>query len=301
MQLPLRRWAIAALLVVVLLFLLTSAAAIVLTEVVLHPLLRRRSSDTASLAYNIARSSGATAQKVIIYGNDGVLLDAWWLTPQRQTERSVMVCHGVADSAFGVLGYALLFLRNGYSVLVPESRGHGESQGYVTYGVLEAEDTVRWLGWMKSHGVKSAFGFGESLGAAILLQSLAKGADFRAVVAESSYSSFETVAEERVGHVLGRVVALVLVDDGILYANLRYGVNLRQARPDLAIKQTRVPVLLIHGLEDHETTPEHSKRIAAESGTARLWLVPNARHTGAYAVQPQQFEDQVLKWFEQPD
>jgi hypothetical protein len=28
-----------------------------------------------------------------------------------------MVCHGVADSAYGALGYALLFLRNGYAVL----------------------------------------------------------------------------------------------------------------------------------------------------------------------------------------
>ena len=96
------------------------------------------------------------------------------------------------------MGYALLFLKNGYSVLAPESRGHGESRGYVTYGVLEAEDTVRWLNWTKSQGVKAVFGLGESLGGAILLQSLAHDADFRALVVECSYSSFKVVADERV-------------------------------------------------------------------------------------------------------
>ncbi|MBV8905441.1 MAG: alpha/beta hydrolase, partial [Acidobacteriia bacterium] len=238
--------------------LLSFAAAALLAEGALHPLVTRRPGETAALAYSVAQTAHATATRVSIRGDDGTLLVGWWLTPQQPTGRAVMACHGVADSSFGAMAYALLFLRNGYSVLVPNGRGHGESQGYVAYGVLESQDTVRWLHWMKGQGVNAAFGFGESLGASVLIGSLAQGADFRAVVAESPYSSFEEVAEERVAQHIPSAAAVVLVKEGVLYTRLRYGVDLGDARPDVAIRHTCVPVLLIHGLADNETPPQNS-------------------------------------------
>ena len=301
MRITQRRYLLWGLLgLVVVLLGLSFAAAAVLTEGALHPLLQRRASDTAALAYSIADTSGATVQKVNIRARDGTALNGWWLAPQQPNGGAVIVCHGVADSAHGALGYALLFLKSKYSVLVPESRGHGESRGYVTYGVLEDEDTVQWLHWMKGQGVKTAFGFGESLGGAILLQSLPKGADFKALVVECSYSSFEAVADERVGRFISPIVARILVKEGLLYTRLRYGVNLHNARPDSAIRYAQVPILLIHGLADNETSPEHSRRLAqANPAFTELWLVPGAKHTGAYAAAPREFEERVLKWFSQ--
>lgn len=226
-------------------------------------------------------------------------LNAWWLVPaEAGPARAVIVCHGVADSSFGALGFALLFVRNGYAVLVPDSRGHGESGGAVTYGVEESDDILRWLGWMKAHGVRTAFGFGESLGGAILIQSLARGTPFRAVVAESAYSSFERVADDRISQLVPSLLAHLLVREGMLYAYARYGVNLWRARTDDAISAARVPVLLIHGKSDFETGVHHSETLRQRSpGFAQLWLVPGARHTGAYAAAPQQFEMKVLEWF----
>lgn len=276
------------------------SAAAILAEGALHPLVRRRPSDAAALAYSIAQTANVTATRICIRAEDGSELTAWWLSPKAANRRAVMACHGVADSAFGAMGYALLFLRNGYSVLVPNGRGQGDSQGYVTYGVLEANDTVRWLEWLKAQGVNAAFGFGESLGGSVLIESLAQGADFRAVVAECPYSSFETVAEERVAQHVPSAVAVVLVKDGMLYTRLRYGVELGNARPDVAIRYTHVPILLIHGLADDETLPQNSERLLlANPGAVQLWLVPGAKHTGAYATAPRQFERRVLQWFAQ--
>ncbi len=201
-------------------FLLSFVISAVLAEGALHPLVRRRATDTAALAYSIARSANARAIKVNIRANDGTALNAWWLSPVYSNGDAVMVCHGVADSAYGALGYALFLLSNGYSVLVPESRGHGESRGYVTYGVLEADDVVQWLRWIGQRGVHSTFGFGESLGGAILIQSLARGADFRALVVECPYSSFEAVADERVARVIPSLAAQHVSKGGpVLYAS----------------------------------------------------------------------------------
>lgn len=289
---------VASLLLVVIAVNFVGAA--VLSEVALHPLLRRRASDTAALAYSVAHAAGATATNVCVRGEDGARLSAWWLSPKQPNGRAVMACHGVGDSGFGAMGYALLFLRNGYAVLVPDARGHGESQGYVTYGVLESHDTVRWIDWLKGKGVTAVFGFGESLGASVLIESLAQGADFRAVVAECPYSSFEAVADERVARHIPAAAAIVLVKEGLLYTQLRYGVNLADARPDVAIQHTHVPILLIHGLADNETSPENSEQLLRENPqVVQLWLIAGARHTGAYATMPREFERRVLQWFAQ--
>jgi uncharacterized protein len=278
--------------------LVSFSTAAVLAEGALHPLVRRRASDTAALAYSVAQTANVTATRVRIRAEDGSALSAWWLSPKEANGRAVMACHGVADSAFGAMGYALLFLRNGYSVLVPNGRGHGDSQGYVTYGVLESHDTVRWLDWLKDNGVNAAFGFGESLGGSVLIESLAQGADFRAVVAESPYSSFEAVAEERVAQHVPAPAAVVLVKEGLLYTRVRYGVELGNARPDVAIRHTHVPILLIHGLADDETPAQNSERLLrANPGAVQLWLVPGAKHTGTYARTPREFEHRVLQWF----
>jgi uncharacterized protein len=160
--------------------------------------------------------------------------------------------------------------------LTPESRGHGESTGINTYGVREAGEIVQWVEWTKAQGAGAVFGLGESLGGAILLQSLAKGADFRAVVAESAYASFTEVANDRVGRVVGPLLGRVLVWEATLYVRMRYGVDLTQAQPSIAVKRTAVPILLIHGAADFETLPKHSQEIADSNKAIQLRIVPRA-------------------------
>ena len=280
-------------------WMLSAFAAGVLAEGAIHPILKRRASDTQALVNSVARTTGATARKVSITSRDGIKLDAWWLARPDAGSPGVMVCHGVADSAFGAMGFALLFLNHGYSILLPESRGHGESGGFVTYGVLEAGDVVQWLGWMNSNGITSVYGFGESLGAAILVQALAGGAEFRSIVAESPYTSFEDIADERVGREVPSPVAMLLVREGIWYVRVRHGMNLMNARVDEAITRVHSPILLVHGLADNETSPQNSIRLAQlNSEWTTLWLVAGARHTGAYAADPVGFENRVLGGFD---
>jgi alpha-beta hydrolase superfamily lysophospholipase len=279
--------------------LLSGGAAFWLAEISIHRNVRHGPEETALVAAQISGSSAASVQKVSIASRDGVRLNGWWLIPSQRNGRAVMICHGVGDSSYSALGFAPLFLKHGYSVLAPDSRGHGESGGFVTYGVLEADDVARWVTWVKRRGIGEVFGLGESLGAAVLIQALAAGARLDAVVAESAYSSFVEAADERVDRVAPRPIAWLLVREGILYVYVRYGINLFDARPDLAIERAQVPVLLIHGLADRQTSSEKSVQIQKRNpAVTTLWLVPGAAHTGAYATDPAGFEQRVLAWFD---
>ena len=68
-----------------------------------------------------------------------------------------MVLHGIGDSRQGSAGFAPLFLDQGYSVLLPDSRGHGASGGeLVTYGLWEKYDVLDWARWLRQHDCQVA-------------------------------------------------------------------------------------------------------------------------------------------------
>jgi dipeptidyl aminopeptidase/acylaminoacyl peptidase len=145
---------------------------------------------------------------------------------------------------------------------------------------------------------------GESMGGAILLQALRGNSRFVAVVAESSFSSLREAAYDRVaeqvgcGAWMGRTLLRPVVDTGFWWARLRYGLNLDAISPAAAAAATQVPILLIHGADDRNIPPAHSRRILAGAhGRVELWLPPQTGHTGALGRWPAEFERRVTDWF----
>ena len=236
---------------------------------------------------------------VSITARDGVKLEAWFRA--QEGGNCVMILHGIGDSRRSSAGFAPMFLTAGYSVLTPDLRGHGTSGGdMVTYGLREKYDVLAWNTWLREHGCRRLYGLGESMGAAILIQSAALTPEFSAIVAESAYSSLRSIAQERIGQMAGFSPALIappILETSLVYARLRYGVVLSQVSPRESIRHAQAPILLIHGLADDRTPPWHSQALAEANQNAQLWLVPGARHTGAYATAPDEFQRRVLAWF----
>ncbi|MBK5293888.1 MAG: alpha/beta fold hydrolase [Acidobacteriia bacterium] len=237
--------------------------------------------------------------------SEGVRLHAWYVTPGSINAGSVLLHHGVGDNRLGVVGFARMLVPKGYAVLMVDGRGHGASGGMVTYGLRESVDVARWVRWMRERRAGPVFGLGKSMGAAILLQSLATEAGLAAVVAESPFCSFREIAYDRLGqvfgagHLLGRTLLRPAGEAGLLYTRWRTGVNPGSASPCEAVRLTRVPVLLIHGESDNNVPVRHSRLIAAANlPHVTLWEVPEAPHTGAYAVRREEFERRVTEFFE---
>jgi dipeptidyl aminopeptidase/acylaminoacyl peptidase len=237
---------------------------------------------------------------------DGVMLKAWYVHPRDFNGNTVVLLHGITDNREGVAGYAELFLQHGYAVLLPDARGHGESGGALaTYGIKESEDLHRWVSWLYEHdSPQCVYGFGESYGAALVLQSLAVEKRFCAVAVESPFSTAREMSYERVSGPLhlkpwfGKTLARPVIWSAVLYARLRYGIDLLQPSPLEAVRHSATPVFLIHGASDASIASWHSQLIAqAAPDHVQLWLVPNAGHTMAWAAAHQEFERRVLAWF----
>ncbi len=283
---------------------LCTILALFLGELAFHP--QRVPVGKRQSAEAIAARFGAALQDVSITARDGSRLRGWFASPANANGDAVILLHGVGDNRHGMFGFAELFLSKGFSVLVPDSRGQGESGGeFPTYGVKEKDDVHRWFVWLTTQEhPQCVFGMGESMGAAILLQAIKSEHRFCAVVAESPFASFRQIAYLRVGQFvgtgawLGRVILRPAVELAFLYGRITRRVNLTDASPENSVVGSRVPIFLIHGLADDNIPFQQSERIRAHNpDDITLWEVPGAGHCGAVDVAPHQFDSRVVGWF----
>jgi dipeptidyl aminopeptidase/acylaminoacyl peptidase len=248
----------------------------------------------------------AELQDVTITAADGAALKGWFVHPRDYNGNAVILLHGITDNREGVAGYGRLLLEHGNAVLLPDSRRHGESGGELaTYGVNESNDIHRWVSWIYAHDPpKCVYGFGESYGAALMLQSLAAENRYCAVAVESPFSTAREMSYERIsgplhlGPWFGRTLGRPAIWSAVLYARLRYGINLLRPSPLEAVEHSSVPVLLIHGGDDKNIAPRHSQLIAAAAPNhVEFWLVPHAGRTMAWSATHREFETRLLGWF----
>lgn len=228
-------------------------------------------------------------KEIIIYSYDGAKLVGHWLL-HPHPKRIILAMHGWRSGwaeDFGVI--ADFWDSCGCSVLYAEQRGQNSSGGdCMGFGLLERFDCREWLNWICGENEESlpVYLAGVSMGAATVL--MAAGSDLpgnvRGVIADCAFTSPEAIWR----HVAHRNLHLS-------YRLRRPAVNkickkrIRSGAGDYstleALKQCKVPVLFIHGTDDHfvpvEMTYENYK---AYSGPKRLLIVPGADHGMSYVV-----------------
>ena len=273
----------------------------ILIEGALRPNRRLLTPQSIETAGKLAAQTGVALHPVEITADDTTPLRAWLFKAPR-TRRVVILAHGISDNRSGMLKFAELFLKDGYSALLPDARAHGESGGSLaSYGVREATDLRAWARWARQQ-YGCVYGLGESMGAAILLQSL-DGSDFCSVVAESPFVTFREIVYDRLGQPLragtwfGSVILRPVVESAFFYTQVRYGIDFGQASAEGAVGRTAVPILLIHGATDTSVPLRHSWRLRQANPSTSLWEIPDCPHTGAISSHPREFEKRVLGWF----
>ncbi|HEY1210798.1 MAG TPA: alpha/beta hydrolase [Terracidiphilus sp.] len=289
------------------------AIGVVASEWALHPWRRTLTPKEEAQAQAVAARNHAVLSEVAVTAGDGAILRGWSIRPLQGNGDAVILLHGVADNRMGMLGYADLLLRHGYAVLLPDARRHGASGGELaTYGIKETNDIRRWYDWIEqAEAPRCIDGLGNSMGAALLLESLSTTPGFCAVVVESPFASIREASYDRLaerlgaGAWLGRTLLRPAVETGFLYTRWKYGLDMEQVSPENAVAASHVPVLLIHGLKDKNLPPRHSEIIVARSSSRKpaviLWEPARAMHTGAAAAEPEEYERRVIGWFESHD
>lgn len=208
--------------------------------------------------------------------SEGVSLKGWRFPARGEPRGTLVILHGVADNRASTIGMAERFTARGFAVIAYDSRAHGESTGDAcTYGYYEKKDLGRILDTV---GATPIALLGHSLGAAVALQAAAVDDRISSVVAVETFSDLRTIARERAPFVLtDGMIAKALAE-----AESQAAFTVDEVSPVAAAARIRVPVLLVHGADDRETNPDHSRRVYdALTGPKRLIIVPKTGHNGS--------------------
>jgi uncharacterized protein len=215
--------------------------------------------------------------------------------------------HGIGWGWLGMIRYMEIFRAEGWAVVAYDSRGHGPSGGGVgadgrrlrpSYGYFEKEDLRAVADWALArfpHGGGFVV-FGESMGAATVLQYAPLDGRLDAVIADCPYSSALGELKYRLRAVavppgLRELVAAVA---DALCRRLE-GFSLRDADPSSAILETEVPILLVHGGEDRyvpasmSVSMAGSRRRALPGAITELYIAPGARHAQSIRVDKEKY------------
>lgn len=245
-------------------------------------------------------STDLPVQEVHFTASDGVRL-AGWLAIASPKSPTIILVHGFKGSRVDMLPWAqFLYHAGGYNVLIYDSRGCGESEGWgIALGAREPDDVIGAVQYLEHRSDltnKQLGALGISLGAGVVLLAAAREPALQATVADSAW-----VDESAQINRMGNLSALPLLPYEPTLVNNLIGAHLEDARPlDVINRISPRAVMLIHSADDANTTTpltgEHQLYQAAQSPKVQ-WIAPSGGHTGALKAHTAEYEQRVLEFF----
>jgi uncharacterized protein len=234
--------------------------------------------------------------QIISIPGAGHPIAGWWVDKGGESP-VVLLLHAVRADRSTMVSRAQLLMRHGFSVLLIDLQGHGETPGEaITLGLRESADVVAARDWIKHTAPGRRIGvIGCSLGgASVLLAPQPSG--FDAVVLEAVYPRISRAVENRIRIRLG-ALAPVLTPLLLIQLQPRLHIAVSDLEPIRSIARLGAPVLVVAGSRDEHTTLAESRELYdAAAAPKSLWIVQGARHQDFLAYGPIGYEGHVVSF-----
>ena len=245
-------------------------------------------------------------ETVEITAADGTKLVGHWY-PCESPKRVILAMHGWRSSwakDFGMI--ADFWHNNNCSVLFAEQRGQGGSGGeYMGFGLTERFDCQMWAKWINETKTSElpVYLAGISMGAATVMMAanLEMPGNVHGIIADCGFTSAHAIWKHVTENNLHLIYGLKgFIADDICRKKLHVGS--RDFSTADALKETKLPVLFIHGTDDHfvpvEMTYENYKACASPK---RLFIVPGADHGMSYCSNREGYEAALRDFWKEFD
>lgn len=188
---------------------------------------------------------------------DGLMLHALKL-PAEPESGWVIIAHGYTSAARHMGSVAERFREMGYSLLLPDARGHGESEGgYIGMGWPERLDILGWIDdLLQTQPDAKILLYGISMGAATMMMTAGEPLppNVRGVIEDCGYTSVTDEFFHQLTHTfhLPAFLARFIIFFAEPVARLRAGYSLRAASSVAQLEKMPRPLsmLFIHGEQD---------------------------------------------------
>jgi uncharacterized protein len=243
--------------------------------------------------HKVHMPAGFSAQTVAILGASHSIA-GWWVDTGEGSP-VILLLHAVRADRSTMVSRAQLLTMHGFSVLLIDLQGHGETPGEtITLGFRESADVVAAREWVKhtAPGRKIGVVACSLGGAAVLLSPQPSG--FDAVVLEAVYPRITRAVENRIRIRLGPL-APMLTPLLLMQLEPRLHIAASELEPIRSIGRLGASVLIAAGSKDEHTTLEESQELFDAASTPKsLWIVEGARHQDLLAYDKKGYEEHVV-------
>ena len=222
-------------------------------------------------------------KQLYILTRDKIRLNGWYLPAKGVSRGRVVLMHDYRTPAgVSFAGVLRAYHERGFDVLLCDERAHGESLGkYICFGARERYDCKLWIECMnKLYGDdKPTFLHGVGMGGTAVLMTAGLKLPYNvvAVIAEGAYTSPFAMVKKllKKSHTSGK--AFLKYFD--FWCRALAGYKLKGASTQAALRETKLPVLLIHGSGDDKAPYAMAEaNYEACAGEKQLITIPGAGH-----------------------
>ena len=235
------------------------------------------------------------SEEVNIKAYDGAMLYARYYHIADKAPLQILV-HGYKGSAKrDMCGAHKLARSQGHNILLIDQRGNGKSGGKsITFGVKERCDLLSWINYASSRfGDIPIFLVGVSMGGATVL--MATDMDLPenvvGVMADCPFSSpkaiIKKVCKDRG---MPECIYPFVTIGALLYGHF----NPNKEEAVKSVKNSRVPILILHGKKDSFVPYEMAKEIYDSAKCEKeIHIFDDADHGMSYMTDPEKYEELV--------
>lgn len=246
--------------------------------------------------------SEAVREDAQITSDDGLNLkgDVFWA--DRTGHRWLIAIHGYNGQRSGMQNIASFYGKEGYNVLTPDMRSHGESEGkYIGMGWLDRKDVLKWIQYVIELDPEAEIILhGVSMGGATVM--MVSGEELpenvKGIVEDCGYTSVWDIFSDELSYLFH------LPDFPLLYAaegiaKIRAGYGFREASAVKQVEKSQVPMLFIHGSEDNFVHTEMVYELYDACSTPKdILVVEGAGHGDSYRMDPDLYFETVFEFLD---
>jgi alpha-beta hydrolase superfamily lysophospholipase len=243
-----------------------------------------------------------TYQPLDIKAKDGKIMKGIYCASNLDTTyATVIFVHGIRSKKEYYFERAEEMANNGLATLVMDLRAHGASEGdYCTFGYNEVGDIQCFIDTLlKLKGAEHKIGlWGQSLGGAISLLTLADDTRLDFGVIESTYANYAEITEDYTVHTIGFRLPKFLSDYNLWRATQIAEFDITHLNPEEACAKIEQPILLIHGTVDDKIKIDYAHRnFKALKTTDKTFLpVEGADHMNVWKIGGATYFDKVYSF-----
>ncbi len=216
-------------------------------------------------------------------------------------KRAVIMSHGVTANRYTMLSHGEIWHRLGFDLIVYDQRAHGESGGPdCSFGYYESQDLIYIANEMrKRYPEDTVWGLGgESMGAATVMMAAPKLPWLSFVYEDGGYESLRNEVPAALKY-KKNIPYFPFTPLTIMFINRRHEFNVDDVRPVDWVKEIKVPMLFVHGSDDHFVPTKNVYPLyEAKQGDKEIKVFEGAPHVKAVLMFHEEYYEMIKSFCE---